>query len=152
VSQAKPDRPSHFVGGRPKPPAHLSAAAKVEFRRVSKILGQRQVETPGDFAAIALYATVYDRWIALKTEVAANYTILVTILDSHGEAHETTKVNPLLKELNATEGRLLALIRELGITPASREKVKPTVGGDQSENDAPQPGTVGWQLLHGGKE
>jgi P27 family predicted phage terminase small subunit len=116
---------SSFAGGRPKPPQHLSGAARIEFKRVSKLLGARGTETPADASALALYAEVYSRWVDLKAALDGEYLVEVTVLDSNGKAHVSKRLNPLLKELNAVEGRLLGLVRELGITPRTREAVKP---------------------------
>jgi hypothetical protein len=50
----------------------------------------------------------------------------VIVTDSSGVVHTSHRLNPLLKVLEACESRLLALGKSLGLTPADREKVKPT--------------------------
>jgi P27 family predicted phage terminase small subunit len=130
-SKAQPKPLSQYAGGRPKAPRHLSDAARVEFTRVSKLLGARNTETPADASALALYAEVYARWVDLKAQLDGQYMVEVTVLDNNGQAHVSKRVNPLLKELNAVEGRLVGLIRELGITPRTRESVKTTAPAKQ---------------------
>jgi len=56
TSKAKHALESVYEGGRPKIPAHLSAAARTEFKRACKILLDRGTATQGDFANLALYA------------------------------------------------------------------------------------------------
>lgn len=117
---------SVIESGRPKPPSHLCPDALVEFHRVSKILGKRKTETPGDYAALSVYCECYSRWVKAKHTLAAQgLQIEVTVLDSNGAAHTNTKLNSLLRVVENCESRLLALAKSLGLTPDTREKVKP---------------------------
>jgi len=145
------DKPSAFAPGRAKAPLHLCEAARVEFKRVSKILGARGTETQGDFLTLTLYAEVYSRWVEAKDALRKEgLRVDVTILDSHGEPVTSKRMNPLLKVCEACESRLLALAKSMGLSPDSREKTKPV--GKREPPGPPQPGTLAFHLLHGGKE
>jgi P27 family predicted phage terminase small subunit len=129
VPQTKPERPSVFVGGRPKFPRHLSPAARAEFKRCVQLLEKRGTVTPGDAAALAVYAEVFARWIQAKREIGESLMIETEFTDNHGVAHVVKRLNPLLKVAQNCEARLLALAKTLGLTPVDREKAKPTRPG-----------------------
>ena len=133
----KSDAPSLFHGGRPKFPAHLSKAARTEMKRVIRILEERGTATEGDFALLALYGEVFARWIAAKAQMGADLMVTTTLLDSNGVARTVTRVNPLLKIVQASETKIHALVKELGLTPTMRDKVKPTAGGNAKDEVIP---------------
>lgn len=126
--------------GRASKPAHLSPEALVVWRKVSKLLGSRGTETPGDFAALAVFCECYCRWVQAKRELGTNLMIEDVVLDSHGQQVTRRKLNPLLKVVEAAEKNVLILARELGLTPLLREKVKPA---KEPETDTAGPATVG---------
>jgi P27 family predicted phage terminase small subunit len=143
TSVAKPKQPSNFVAGRPKPPAHLCKDALIEFKRVSKILGARKTETAGDFATLAVYAECYSRWVEAKRKLAAaGLEIEQTVLDSNGQPHTNLKINPLLRVVENCETKLLALVRALGLTPDTRDRVKPAQAETEKKTFAP--GSIGF--------
>jgi P27 family predicted phage terminase small subunit len=142
VPQGKPDRPSNFVGGRPRFPKHLCLEAKCEFKRVCQLLEARRTLTAGDFATLAVYAEVFARWIQAKAAIGKELMVEVTFTDSNGKAHTSQRLNPLLKVAENCEGRLLALAKTLGLTPVDREKAKPTK--DIPDSDELVPGTLDW--------
>jgi P27 family predicted phage terminase small subunit len=125
TSQAKADRESVFVAGKPKSPAHLTPAARKEWKRVCTILASRKTQTEGDYAALALYAEVYSRWVESKAAVAKDgLMVTVTVMDSNGQPTQKEKLHPLLRVVQDCETRLLTLSKSLGLTPDTREKVK----------------------------
>lgn len=126
VPQGKPDKPSAFVGGRPKAPAHLSLVARQEFKRCVDLLLKRGTVTPGDVSTLAVYAEVFARWIQAKRQIGDQLMIETEAADSHGQVRIVQRLNPLLKVVENCEGRLLALAKNLGLTPKDRESVKPT--------------------------
>jgi P27 family predicted phage terminase small subunit len=98
----------------------------LEFKRVSKILAERRTETTGDFSILGVYAEVYSRWVSAKRTLAdQGLEIECTLLDSNGQAHVNRKLNPMLKVVESCETKLLSLLKSLGLTPNSRETVKP---------------------------
>ena len=97
-----------------------------EFKRASKILLDRGKATEGDFVTLAAYSEVYARWRESKAEVIGKFMIDTTIKDSNGVMKVVTRLNPLIKGCEAAESRVLQLASKLGLTPADRDRVKPT--------------------------
>lgn len=133
---------SVYAAGRPKCPAHLSDAAKTEWRRISKMLGKRGTETEADRAALALYANVYARWVEVQRQIDdEGYRIEITLTDSNGKPYEKVVNHPLLKVVENCERQLLALLKALGLTPDSRDKIRP------AKKDVPVPVDPGEEFL-----
>jgi P27 family predicted phage terminase small subunit len=146
VSHVRPDKPSPYKGGRPKFPSHLSKIARTEMKRVIRILEDRSTVTAGDFATLAVYGEVFARWVQCKREIGDELMVSTTVLDSNGASKVVTRLNPLLKVAQVCESRMLSLLKELGLTPAAREKVKQTQPVATEEIIE---GSVGWMLLQG---
>jgi P27 family predicted phage terminase small subunit len=124
--QSRAATESVFVGGRPKFPGHLSKVARAEAKRVVKLLEDRRTVTPGDIALISLYAEVYSRWVATKAAIGDELMVEIKIKDSNGAIHSTQRLNPLLKVAQADEAKLIQLTTQMGLTPAARDRVRPT--------------------------
>jgi P27 family predicted phage terminase small subunit len=121
------DAAAKFDAGRPATvPSHLTGTARSAWKRVHKILEERQMLTPGDGAALELFASVYQRWLAAKIEVGEKLLVESVFTDKNGVDHIIQKLNPLLALISTCEVRLLAAIRELGLSPSSRDKAKLT--------------------------
>jgi P27 family predicted phage terminase small subunit len=133
VPQGKPDKPSLYQGGRPKFPAHLSRVGRQEMKRLVRILEARGTSTEGDYAIAAMYGEVYARWISCLRQIGDDLMVMTTITDNHGTARVVTRLNPLLKVAQACEARLLALTKELGLTPKDRDRVKRTALNAEEE-------------------
>ena len=115
-------------------PAHLSEEAKREWRRVLPMLLQRRSLTDADATALALYAETFARWCAAKREIAERgLTVESTVLDRHGAPVTTRKVNPALRIAENCERSLRAFLRELGLTPQSRERVLPAMPVEKTQ-------------------
>ena len=115
-------------------PDHLSEDAKKEWRRIIPLLEQRETLSRADGASIALYCETHARWLQAKRDVAEHGIIVsVTVLDRSGEQVTTRKQNPALKIAENAERSLRAFLREFGMTPSSREKVKPTKPEEKPE-------------------
>jgi P27 family predicted phage terminase small subunit len=144
LPQGKPERPSTFVGGRPKIPAHLSPVARKEFKRCVHLLEQRGTVTEGDYALLTVYSTVFARWLQAKTEIGDELMVQYTTLDSHGKQVTVRRLNPLLKIVTEAEKQLLSLVKSLGLTPDTREKVKQV--GEGGDPEIVVPGTVAYLI------
>jgi P27 family predicted phage terminase small subunit len=120
------DLPSGFVAGRPKYPKHLSPDAKKAYKHACALLEARHTLTEGDESMLALYATVYARWIEAKKELAGNLMVKIPLLDSNGQVHFVMRPNPMLKIVTDAEGRLLTIAKTLGLSPVDRERSKQT--------------------------
>ena len=78
-------------------------------------------------------AECFERWCTAKAELGTAYTITVTITDKKGNVITTVKSNPLVKIVETCEARILSLQNALGLTPQSRDKVRPTQPDGRSE-------------------
>jgi P27 family predicted phage terminase small subunit len=129
-------KPSQVTAGRPKQPDHLSEAAKKEWRRIIPLLEQRGTLSKADSAVLALYCETHARWLQAKQEVATHGLMIeATVLDSAGEQVTTRKANPALKVAENTERSLRAFLREFGMTPGTRERVKPAKAEEKPKED-----------------
>lgn len=126
VPQGKPASPSAFTAGRPVIPKHLSPVARREFKRVCAFLERRATLTEGDVATIAVLSEVTARWIDCKRALGDQYTITTSIADNNGNLHTVVRPNPLIRIVQDCESKILSLTKSLGLTPDSRDKVKPT--------------------------
>jgi P27 family predicted phage terminase small subunit len=89
-------------------------------------LEQRRTLTSGDRTTIAVLAECVARWVVVKQELGTEFTITATITDKNGNTITTIKPNPLVKILEVCEARILSLQTALGLTPAARDRVRPT--------------------------
>jgi P27 family predicted phage terminase small subunit len=126
---------SEIAAETPRPPSWLSKPAKREFRRVAAFLADRGTVSQADGATLTLYACSYSRYITAQKDLDQNgHRITVKVLDSHGAAVEVDRENPSLKLVQAEAKTLLTFLRQLGMTPATREKVKPAKPKDDDED------------------
>jgi P27 family predicted phage terminase small subunit len=125
---------SETVSGTPRPPSWMSKAARREFRRVAGHLAARGTVSPADEQALTLYACSFARFITAQQDLDTNgQRIKVKVLDSHGAAVEIDRDNPSLKLVQTEAKTLLTFLRQLGMTPATREKIKPTKPNEEDE-------------------
>lgn len=123
---------SEMSAATPRMPSHLGVEARKEWRRVLPMLLDRGSLTEGDATALALYAETFARWCAAKKEIVERgLTLETTVLDKHGSAVTTRKVNPALRIAENCERSLRSFLRELGLTPATRERVLPAKQKEQ---------------------
>jgi P27 family predicted phage terminase small subunit len=127
--------PSGFVGGRPKYPKHLSPDAKKAYKHAVALLEARHTLTEGEESLLAVYATVYARWIEAKSELVGKLFVQIPLLDSNGQVHFVERPNPRLKIASECETKLLAITKTLGLSPTDRERSKPTAGSDSEKTD-----------------
>lgn len=120
--------PKPTTGISAAPPAHLSTEARVEWRRVSKILGAVGLLTGADRAALAAYCQAYGRWVQAEKALARmaerdEVTHGIIIKTSNGNAVQS----PLVGAANRAMELMLKAATEFGMTPAARTRVE---GGD----------------------
>jgi P27 family predicted phage terminase small subunit len=124
---------SEIAAGKPLPPTWMSKPARKEFKRVAAFLADRGTVSPADGATLTLYACSYSRFITAQQDLdTRGQWITVKVLDSHGAAVEVDRENPSLKLAQTEAKTILAFLRQLGMTPATREKVKPTKPKDEN--------------------
>jgi P27 family predicted phage terminase small subunit len=132
---APPKSGSAIIGGRAKIPAHLDRQERAEFKRYHARLSERRVCTPGDAHVLALAAVVTCRWVEEKCDLKENGRWkTVTVLDSNGQPVQKEIPNPARKDSVESERQLLSLLKSVGLTPDSKDRVR-TVKNDGEEID-----------------
>jgi P27 family predicted phage terminase small subunit len=145
-TRAKPKPPPVSAQGRPKRPSYLNADAKKEWSRLLPLLEQRGTLTEADGAALGLYCVNFSRYLQAQREIE-KYGIVVelTVLGRNGEPITTRKKNPAVSIASECERSMKGLLRELGLTPGSRERVRPA-----AEVPKPEPPSAA-EILFGKK-
>jgi P27 family predicted phage terminase small subunit len=138
-TQAK-NGPAAFVGGRPKIPKHLSPVAKKAYKRAVQLLENRRTLVPSDEVTLELYASTYALWLQAKAECAGDLMIETSVTDNNGKVRIVRKLNPVLKVLETSSAKLLALAKSLGLTQVDIGRCK--LVADETENDGVVPGSI----------
>lgn len=113
--------------GRPRYPKGLSPDAKRTFKNLCRLLEQRRSLTEGDGELLRLVAINIDRHAKACAKVAEEGEIKVYFrLDKHGEQVPSEKPNLWLEVACNAEKFIQSALRDLGLTPGTRGKVKPT--------------------------
>lgn len=127
---------SKHSASRPRMPEHLSVEARREWRKVLPLLLERGSLTQADASAVALYCETFARWLTAKRDVEVNGIVVTAItLDKRGEQVQNRKQNPALRIAQDSERSLRTYLRELGLTPAARERVVPTKPQEEKAKD-----------------
>jgi P27 family predicted phage terminase small subunit len=91
--------------------------------------------TAADAQQLSMHCELFARWIQAQTQITAEgITQTVTVLDGQGAQVTRTRPHIALKILQDCEKSLRASLRELGLTPASREKIRPAKKKDEEED------------------
>jgi P27 family predicted phage terminase small subunit len=100
----------------PQAPAHLSEAAKKEWRRAGRMLLQLGLMSEMDRPAFALYCQAYGRWVETE-EALRKYGVMVKSPSGF------PMQSPYLAVANKAMEQMRSLLSEFGMTPASRTRV-----------------------------
>jgi len=103
--------------GLPDCPDHLSEVARAEWERIAEALYDMGVLTTVDRAALAAYCQAYGRWVEAEEKLKETPVMLKT---PSGYVQQSPWLSVSNKQLELM-GRYMA---ELGITPASRSRVR----------------------------
>lgn len=119
-----PLKEARFEAGTPEMPSHLTAAERTVWARVVALLEARGTLTQADGFVIEKYCALYVRWRAEQTALNSEGTMIekLTRVGRNDYGVYVSAPNPRLKIVQATEKQLLALDRELGLTPRHRGK------------------------------
>ena len=98
-------------------PEHLSDLARGEWDRLAGELARAGVLTSVDTTTLAAYCEAFAQWVGAKAIVATDG---ITMLNTFG----TMVVHPAVRIADISVKQMVRLASELGITPASRSKVK----------------------------
>ncbi len=119
------DNGQDIPAGRPKFPKGLTPEAKGIFKLLCRQLAERRALTAGDMQILHLYAEQWLRWGNARAKVVELGEIVTdTRLDNHSVAHEVLRKNPWLGVVEVCETKMHAILRDLGLTPNARAKVK----------------------------
>jgi P27 family predicted phage terminase small subunit len=133
-------------GGRPKCPPGLTDDQQTLFKQIVKMLRARRTVTKGDGPVITLYVRTFSHWSAAADYVDMHGPIVKeTRYSKGGESYTVEIPNPALKLATSLASQLESLLEGMGMTGASREKVKAV---KSAEKEPPMPGTVEWFKEH----
>jgi P27 family predicted phage terminase small subunit len=112
-----------------EPPSFLDEIAKEEWRRLAPVLFRNLLFTEVDEHQLALLCSAFSKWVAIEQELKKDSDILFR--DYKGN----TIVNPLLKASQEAATQLHKYLREFGMSPAARMRVRAAPSkGDQLED------------------
>jgi P27 family predicted phage terminase small subunit len=132
-----PKSGSELAGGRAKIPAHLRRQERAEFKKLHGQLSERRVCTPGDAHVLALAAVAICRWIGEKKDLAENGRWkIITVLDSNGQPVQKEIPNPARKDSVESERQILSLLKSVGLTPDSKDRVRPAKNAVEEIDEA----------------
>lgn len=114
----------------PRCPAHLSAAARKEWRRLATPLHEAGLLTLADRAALAAYCQAWARWVEAEEHLSKTPALLKT---PSGYVQQSPWLSVANKQMELM-GRYMS---ELGLTPVARTRL-----GLQGGNAPPEPVTV----------
>jgi P27 family predicted phage terminase small subunit len=107
-------------------PAWLKGEARSEYRRAARLLVEMRVLTEADRATLLAYAVAYARWVEAEAAMAKPDFTMVASTDK-GYQH----VSPWFTVANTALKQLRAFAVELGLTPASRSRIKAVLAEDE---------------------
>lgn len=111
---------SYVEPGRPRYPKDLSAAGKKIFKKLCKLLEQRRTLTDADGDLLRLYAITHERHARAVEHLEHEGEIVTT---EHGD-----KQSPWLAIAERSEKSMVSILAQLGLTPATRDRIKVTKG------------------------
>lgn len=118
-------------------PKWLSAAAKKEWRRIAKIFAEEEKEfTDKDLKALEAYCTNYAKWQKCEQ-----------IIDEKGYSMEVgdngyEQQRPEVSIANKAQTEMRAWAKELGLTPAARQRMKAESAQGDGDIDAELDGMI----------
>jgi P27 family predicted phage terminase small subunit len=137
-TRAKPEEPSQVLTGRPKRPSYLSPEARKEWNRIVPMLAERGTLSRADSAVLEIYCETKSRWVAAQREIQEQgLMVTTTTLDRNGAAVTSRKINSVVRVAAECERSLRTFLIQFGMTPQSREKVKPTKKSEEEEELPP---------------
>ncbi len=141
-SQRQTPCQSGFAGGRPRMPKTLSPLAQEKWKELVRVLNKRGTLTTADAGLLEIVSELYARWRLYNDDVQKRGAYVEQeFQDKNGEAHTRSVPNPSTKLVGQMDNTLARYLIQLGITPASREKAKPTAPRPPKK-DAIVPGSL----------
>ncbi len=102
----------------PKPPAHLTDSALVEWKRVAKELTTLGILTEIDRAVLAAYCQAYGRWSEAEQKLKDHGVLIKSKSPNGFPIH-----SPYLSIANKALQQMVSLAAEFGMTPSARTRI-----------------------------
>jgi P27 family predicted phage terminase small subunit len=118
----KPIAGRQLARERPQKPSYLDDEASAEWDRLVELLDASGVLSRSDGAALAIYCEAFSRGRKAAEQLAAEQEVLVGKKGSY--------INPWLNVKTASEKTCFRILRDFGLTPATRKNVKPLPSSD----------------------
>lgn len=112
-----PESPASVSDELPTCPAHLGKIASEEWERVVALLGPAKLAPPEARAALAGYATAWQRWVEAEEKLKDQGPV---VKSPNGYPIQ----NPYLSIANTALKQVKEFMTELGMTPSSRSRIK----------------------------
>jgi phage terminase small subunit len=124
--------------GRPDTPTDLTGDELAVWNATADLLERRGSLTPGDGAALTLYAQATCALRFEKTEMKreGGRVIVVSKLDTHDREIRIHAANPRWRIVRDLEAQVVLLLRELGLTPLRRKLIGKTKGAGSLSLDS----------------
>jgi P27 family predicted phage terminase small subunit len=133
-------RPCRINTQEPKPPMGLGDPPdslygyEVEgWHAIDSQLKTMRVATKADIQAAILYAQCYAENLIAKRELSEQDYLLEQETETRGHSRISYKANPLLSVTLSCRAQMLTILKQFGMTPASRSSLKET--SQQDEDD-----------------
>jgi len=120
-----------YPPGVGEPPAHFSEEARAEWARVSRLMAATGALTEADRAVLALYCSVWSKWVKADAMVARTGEVLKA---QDGGLYQ----NPYLSVANRALEQLARLAAQLGLDPTARPRVVATPRVSDKPKTRPQ--------------
>lgn len=117
-----------------KVPTFLKGESRKNFKLLIDQLGINgyNVVTSLDAAAIVLLSDVYGEYITVSKEINVQGTL---IEDYNSRGKMVKKLNPLTNYKRVLFNDIIRILKEFGLTPASRNKIEFQPSGKKTEDD-----------------
>lgn len=100
----------------PTPPDHLDEVARQEWDRMVPVLQSMRVLTQADRQALALYCNLFSRYLAARAAIEREGLILQG-------TNNLWQNNPYVKIENDCIDKMIKVLMQFGMTPASRSRL-----------------------------
>jgi len=98
-------------------PEHLSETAAKEWYRATELLANAGIIEGTDTAALEAYCTAYARWVEAEEQLRKHGVLI------KAPKNDYPMQSPYLSVANQAWDRMVRMLNELGMTPASRSRL-----------------------------
>jgi len=137
-------RESTAIEGRPRCPRSLTKEESQRFKQLCRELEKRRTLTTGDGELLQLYCKTWSRWKKALADVVERGEVLTTTMVKGEISYQKEAKNPFLLIAQECERSMRGYLSDLGLCPATRERIKP-LKKDLAKEAFPV-GSVGWML------